>query len=64
MMNGLFYLNSLNRSISYKRGVKLFLLLQCFIEIIVFSANNVDPDQTPRSAASDLALHCLLVSFL
>ena len=24
-------------------------------------ANSVDPDQTPRSAASDLDLHCLLV---
>ena len=23
-------------------------------------ANNVDPDQTPRSVASDLGLHCLL----
>ena len=23
-------------------------------------ANNVDPDQTPRSAASDQGLHCLL----
>ena len=23
------------------------------------SANSVDPDQTPRSAASDLGLHCL-----
>ena len=23
-------------------------------------ANSVDPDQTPRSAASDLGLHCLL----
>ena len=22
-------------------------------------ANNVDPDQTPHSAASDLGLHCL-----
>ena len=22
-------------------------------------ANSVDPDQTPRSAASDLCLHCL-----
>ena len=22
-------------------------------------ANSVDPDQTPRSAASDLSLHCL-----
>ena len=25
-------------------------------------ANNGDPDQTPRSAASDLGLHCLLVT--
>ena len=24
-------------------------------------ANSVDPDQTPRSAASDLGLHCLAV---
>ena len=24
-------------------------------------ANSVDPDQTPRSAASDLGLHCLLM---
>ena len=24
-------------------------------------ANSVDPDQTPRSAASDLSLHCLLM---
>ena len=23
-------------------------------------ANSVDPEQTPRSAASDLGLHCLL----
>ena len=26
-------------------------------------ANNGDPDQTPRSAASDLGLHCLLAMF-
>ena len=26
-------------------------------------ANSVDPDQTPRSAASDLGLHCLLKLF-
>ena len=25
-------------------------------------ANNVDPDQTTRSAASDLDLHCLMMS--
>ena len=27
-------------------------------------ANNRDPDQTPRTAASDLGLHCLLVTRL
>ena len=36
----------------------------CFIEIPKFKANSVDPDQTPRCAASDLSLHCLPVSFL
>ena len=36
-----------------------FLLLRRFIEIPVLNANSVDPDQTPRYAASDLGLHCL-----
>ena len=36
----------------------------CFIEILVFDANSVDPDQTPRSAASDQGLHCLPMSLL
>ena len=56
------YRNSLDRSISNTRGVWLVYLLPCFIEIPVFNANSVDPDQTPRSAASDLGLHCLPVS--
>ena len=30
----------------------------------VVNANRVDPDQTPRSAASDLGLHCLPISHL
>ena len=30
----------------------------------VINANSVDPDQTPRSAASDLGLHCLPMSHL
>ena len=30
----------------------------------VINANSVDPDQTPRSAASDLGLHRLLMSHL
>ena len=32
--------------------------------IPVLNANIVDPDQMPRSAASDLDLHCLLMSYL
>ena len=27
-------------------------------------ANSKDPDQTPRSAASDLGLHCLQITLL
>ena len=34
------------------------MLLPCFIEMAAYSANTVDPDQTPRSAASALGLHC------
>ena len=30
----------------------------------VVNANSVNPDQTPRSAASDLGLHCLPMSHL
>ena len=62
MPNELFYLNSLDMSISYIRGVR-FLLLSCFVEISELNANSVDPDQ-PRSAASDLGLYCLPMSFL
>ena len=41
-----------------------FLLLPCLVEISVFNANNADPDQTPRSVASDLGLHCLPMPLL
>ena len=41
-----------------------FLLFICFIEIPVFNANSVDPDQMRQNAASDLGLHCLLVTLL
>ena len=44
------------------KGMYRFLLPPCFIEISVFNTHSVDPDQTPRSVASDLGLHCLLVS--
>ena len=44
-----------------------FLLISCFIlkkKYLLFNANSVDPDQTPRSALSDLRQHCLLMSLL
>ena len=48
--SAIFYLISLDRSISYIRGI-------CLVFIIILSelnANSEVPDQTPRSAASDL----------
>ena len=39
-----------------------FLLLSCFVEISELNANGVDPYQTSRSAASDLALQCFPMS--
>ena len=41
-----------------------FLLLPLYTEISAFNANGVDPDQTPRRAAPDLGLQCLLLSLL
>ena len=35
---------------------------QFYFEQIFLSANSEDPDQTPRSAASNLGLHCLPMS--
>ena len=62
-MSGLFYLNSLDWSISNSRVSGKFLLLLCFIEIPVVNANSVDPDQMQHSAISDLSLHCLPITF-
>ena len=63
--SGVFYLNSLDRSISYIRGVWLvFISTMFFKEISEFNANSVDPDQMPHSAASDQGLHCLPMSLL
>ena len=47
-----------------KGSLVSFLLLPRFVGISELNANSIDPDQTPRSAASDLGLHCLLVSLL
>ena len=40
----------------------LFSSLPRFIEISVFNANSVDPNQTPRSVVSDAGLPCLSMS--
>ena len=58
MQSGLFYYNSFEWSISNSWVFGYFLLLLCFIEISVFNANNIHPDQTSRSVASDLGLYC------
>ena len=39
------------------KGCLVSFNLTIFIEPPIFNANSVDPDQTPRSAASDLGLH-------
>ena len=39
-------------------------LIPSFVESPFFNANSVDPDQKPRSAASDLGLYCLPLSLL
>ena len=47
-----------------KKSDKLIFIITTFIEIRVLNSNSVDPDQTSRSEASDLVLHCLLMSNL
>ena len=63
MPSGLFYLNSLDQSISKGVCVRgMWSVSIITIEMPVVIANSVDPDQTPRCAASDLGLHCLPMS--
>ena len=65
MQTGLFYLNSLDWSIFNTKSVWLIFQYTMFYRFFfVFNANSVDPDQTPRSAASDLGLDCLPMSLL
>ena len=52
------------RSVPNRKVSNLFSLLLYFIKIPLFNANRVDPDQTPRSAASDLGLYCSPMSLL
>ena len=53
MSSGLFYLNSLDRSISFM--VSFFFIITMLSKF--FIAISFDPDQTLHSAASDLRLH-------
>ena len=62
MPSGLFYLNSLDRFISYIGGVWLVFNITMFSGVSELNATSVDPYQTPRSVASDLGLHCFPVS--
>ena len=59
MPNELFYLNTLDKSFSNRRGVWLVLLLPCFLEIPVLNANSVDPDQMSHSGSALFAYVCL-----
>ena len=56
ILRGLFYLNSLDQSISNLKGVWSVLIISMFIEMPVVNANSTDPDQKPHSAASVLGL--------
>ena len=68
MPNGFFYLlmdsSALDRSVSNGIGVWLVFNITTIYRNSFIKLNSVDPDQTPRSAASDLGLHCLPMSIL
>ena len=57
--NGLVHPYQLDESISNFRGVWCPFSFLFYFEQIFLLANSEDPDPTPRSAASDLGLHCL-----
>ena len=57
-MHALTYISNIN-----PKSANHNTLLPCFIEILIFNANSVDPDQMPHSVASDLGLNCLLMPF-
>ena len=62
MPSGLFWVNSLDRSIFYIRGVWIVSIIITFVESPDLNANSVAPDQMLHSAVSDLGLHCLSLS--
>ena len=63
LLSGLFYFNSLDRSISKSRVFWLVYITTMFYRN---STHSVDPDQilVPHSAASDLRLHHLPIILL
>ena len=64
MSSGQFYLSSFDRSISNSRGVWLVSIITIFSFKFLYLMHNVDPDKTLRSAASDLGLNYLSMSFV
>ena len=61
---GLFHRYMLDDSICHFRGSDLFCRFYSIFLWKILLANNVDPDQTPHYVASDLGLHCLLMTLL
>ena len=55
---------TLDRFISSIRSLWFNFIVTMFYSNSCLNANGVDPDQSPRSAASDLGLPCLLKHFI
>ena len=64
MPSGSLYLKSLDRSVSYIRGVWLVFIITMFLKNSELITNIVDPDQMPCFAASDPGLHCFPMCLL
>ena len=64
MPSELFYLKSLDMPISNRKGVWLVFIITMLYKKYVFNTNSAYPDQTQRSVAFDLGLHCLSMSLL
>ena len=61
--SGFFYLKYLDRFIIKRRVVWLVFIITMFYRNSD-NTNSVDPDQTPRYAASDLSQYCLPMPLL
>ena len=61
-------LNRLSHTIYWKSPISVLGMSGCEVYFLrkkaKLFANSGDPDQTPRSAASDLGLHCLPITLL